>query len=128
MVCPRDYVRNSFLGCWKTRMVDMASHMKPKAGDMSEYDKLAFQRLQEQIDDSSVFLSIVTDNYLADPICWAQIGYAVLADKPIYLLCKTGTVIPENLRRLAYGIEEFSSSEDIKIVGPRLIDQIKEHP
>jgi hypothetical protein len=78
-------------------------------------------RLRQKIDESHAFLALVTDHWLDDPMCWAQLGYAVMKDKPILLLGQRGTPIPGNLRRAAKQIEEFESPEDMELATRRLL-------
>lgn len=92
---------------------------------MSEtYFDQTMRRMRVQMDASSIFLGLVTEAYLADPMCWAQMGYAVLKDKPIALLVRSGTRVPENLRRVARAIEEFGADEDIELAGQRLLTKL----
>lgn len=78
-------------------------------------------RMRDQIDASVAFIALCTPRWLVEPLCWAQLGYAVATDKPILLLVKKGTPIPENLRKVARRIVEFASEEDIEIAGRRLL-------
>ena len=79
-----------------------------------------------KIESSDVFVSLVTPEYLGDNWqCALEIGIAILLNKPIRLLVKEGTKIPNSLERLAEKIEYFKSEEDIGIVGKRLLSDLK---
>jgi hypothetical protein len=58
----------------------------------------------EKIGSSEIFLSMLNGKF-DDPLMLMQMGIAVYMDKPIYLLVNRGTKIPENLRKMAAGIE-----------------------
>ena len=67
----------------------------------------------DKLQDSAVFLGIMTTNFEKDALAVLQFGLAVLIDKPIYLVVKKGTYLPENVKRLARGIEEYIGPDDI---------------
>lgn len=67
------------------------------------------------VKESSHFLSLFTDNYEKEPYCIIQMGYAVLLDKPIYLIVQEGRKIPENLKRLAKKIVYCDISDKASI-------------
>jgi hypothetical protein len=92
-----------------------------------DYRSKEVKRMQRQMDGSAFFLGLGTEAWLKDPTAWAQLGYAVMIDKPILLLMKKDTPIPENLRRLARCIETFESEEDIEFATKRLMDFAVEH-
>jgi len=73
-------------------------------------------RNQEALDRSGIFLSIHTTEYKKDPVAVMQFGLAILQDKPIYILCKKGQEVCENVKRVARGIEYFDPNdlEDMK--------------
>lgn len=76
----------------------------------------------ENISKSDVFVSLVTENYLkGDCKCALEIGLAILLNKPIRLLVKEGTCVPDNLKKVAEKIAYYKSEEDIAIVGEKLI-------
>ena len=79
---------------WKTRAVDMA----------------------EKLQDSHVYAGIVTENFIKDPTCALQIGYAVLMDKPIALICDRTMKVPKHLIKIAERIEyvDMKSEADLK--------------
>ena len=85
------------------------------------YRDKEFMRMREAMDESAVFLAITTPGWLDDPLCWAQLGYAVMKDKPIYLLVEGGTIVPENLRKCAQKIERFASPEDLEFAAKKLL-------
>jgi hypothetical protein len=92
------------------------------------YRDEAMMRMRARLDESAAFIGLATSAWLDDPMCWAQLGYAVMKDKPIALLIQRGTAIPENLRRLAQHIEEFGSDEDMELAAQRLTEFVKGLP
>ena len=63
-----------------------------------------FERLQQQIRDSEVFLLLLpTDEGLDMKVC-IELGVAVLMDKPILVLQDTGRRLPDNLSDVMIGI------------------------
>jgi hypothetical protein len=91
---------------------------------MNTYEQHALRRLRGKLEDSQVFLALMTPAYLDDAEALLQLGLAVAPDKPIWLLVPTGTALPENARRLARGIEEYASSEDMELAAKRLLGRI----
>ncbi len=90
-----------------------------------DYERQALGRLRVKLDACDVFLSIVTEHYLRDADALLQLGMAVALDKPIYLLVREGTVLPENFRRLARGIETWKTAEDMELAAKRLLERAK---
>jgi hypothetical protein len=100
----------------------------PREATVSEepsqlYRDQAWMKMRDNLDASHVFMALVTEHWLDDPICWAQLGYAVMKDKPIVLLVREGTPIPENLRRCARGIEVFLFDEDAFLKAKKLLEE-----
>ncbi len=80
----------------------------------------------EKVSSSNVFVSVVTNHYLADNgKCALEMGFAVLLDKPIRLLVREGTILPKNLQKIAERIEYFKAEDDIGIAGKRLLSDLK---
>lgn len=74
-------------------------------------------RLQEnvkKISESAIFCGMLNGKF-DDPLQVMQFGLAIFMDKPIYLLVNKGTPIPENLRKLAKGIEvvDYDNTEEM---------------
>lgn len=67
-----------------------------------------FKQNVEKIDASNIYLSLVTENYVNDAYCALQLGIAILLGKPVYLLVKDSTQVPEKLRAIADKIETFT--------------------
>jgi len=88
-----------------------------------EWLQRAVKASGSKIADSHYFLSLFTPNYEKDPLCALQLGIAIMLDKPIYLLVPSGTPVPENLRRLARGLEffEWDNEEDLHRATKRLL-------
>ena len=87
------------------------------------YEEKAMRDLIYKIKSSVFFLSIFDDPCKADVDVLIQFAYAIMLDKPIYMLVKEGSKLPENIRRLARGIEVFASPEDVTLAGKRLIER-----
>ena len=89
------------------------------------YRDEAFMRMREQMDKSNIFLGLATPGWFDDPLCWAQLGYAIMKDKPIYLLVQGHPTIPDNLLKCAKGIERFNHDEDMELAMNRLYKKIQ---
>ena len=83
---------------------------------MSNY----YERLAEKLLQSKIYMALVTKNFLKDERCALEIGLAVLLDKPIYLVVKEGTSIPENLKKIAQKIEYYRGPDDIGLAAKKL--------
>lgn len=84
--------------------------------------------LHEKLLHSGTYLGIFSDDFKENPKCLIEIGMAVMLDKPIYLFVPVGTSIPENMKRLARGIEYYTSEEDIPFLVERLKERTEEEP
>ncbi|WP_374029796.1 hypothetical protein [Bdellovibrio bacteriovorus] len=62
-------------------------------------------KTEEGIRSSSVYAGIVTENFLTDPLCILQLGYALVRNKPIALIVHKDCQIPESLVKVAKVIE-----------------------
>lgn len=85
-----------------------------------------YEQLVEKLSSSQVYLALITNNFLKDSKCATEIGLAVLLDKPIILVVKEGTKLPENLKKVAKKIEYFKGPDDIGLVTKKVIETIKE--
>jgi len=65
----------------------------------------------KQIEDSHLYMSLVTDGYKEDPKCALELGIAILLDKPIALMVKNGTKVPENLKKVSSAISYFDPED-----------------
>jgi len=65
------------------------------------------QKNLDRLDESNVYAGIVSPNFLTDPACALQLGFAILRDKPIFLLVEKNLTIPESLVKVAKIIERF---------------------
>ena len=83
-----------------------------KDPEFSESFKQAVRENAEKIGDSAVFLCIFNEKIVEEIIPLIQMGLAVYLDKPIYLVMPEVRLpfVPENLRRLAKGIETFDDT------------------
>lgn len=68
----------------------------------------------EKIEQSSIFLSLLSESYKTDPTTALQLGIAILLDKPIGIIAVEGAVIPKSLQKLAFSIDEAKDAEEIK--------------
>lgn len=84
------------------------------------YEQMMLKRLREKLESSQIFLGIISESYLRDPYALLQLGLAVALNKPIYLLVRGETEIPENMKRLARRIERCRSAEDVELATRRL--------
>jgi hypothetical protein len=64
-----------------------------------------------QMGGCAICLSLFTDNYKKGLDSMLQFAVAIMLDKPIYLLVKKGTVVPEKVKKLADGIEFFDEHD-----------------
>lgn len=67
---------------------------------------------------SSLYAGVVTSNFLKDPLCVLQLGYAIVLDKPIILIVDKRMWIPESLLKVAKLIErvDLDNQSDLKRV------------
>lgn len=70
----------------------------------------------EKIKGSKVFAGIYTEAALKDPAVALQLGYAIMLDKPIFLLAGKDQVLSKSLERAADHIErvDFKDPADMK--------------
>lgn len=96
---------------------------------MPGWSRKDLRELQNKIKQSAMFLGLIPDDegYFHDIRMVLQIGYAVLHDKPMYFVVKQGTKMPETLRKLASGIEEFKAPDDFEFAVKKLMKPILEH-
>lgn len=87
--------------------------------EMREWAKKVVAHSAPHIAESENFCSIVTDGYLADPLCATQFGMALFMDKPIILIVKVGTKIPKRMEKVADGIVYFHDENDLKNASER---------
>lgn len=82
------------------------------------------------IEQSKVFISLFSKNLRSDPIPIIQLGYAIMLDKPIYLIVLDGEKVPENIKRVAMHIEYIKDRNDkneLKNAIDKLAKMFKEH-
>jgi hypothetical protein len=96
---------------------------------MPGWSRKDLRELQDKMKQSAMFLGLIPDDegYFNDIRMVLQIGYAVLHDKPMYFVVKQGTKMPETLRKLASGIEEFKAPDDFEFAVKKLMKPILEH-
>lgn len=89
------------------------------------FDKKWLKSTHEKINGSAVFLSIFTKNYVDEPYALLQLAFAMMLDKPLYLIVPEGTKIPEKIRRAADKVE-FFNPEDKKDMQAKVTKMLKE--
>lgn len=87
--------------------------------EVRELAKKVVDYSKPPMEDSENFCSIVTDNYLKNPLCATQFGMAVFMDKPIILMVKTGTKLPKHIEKVADGIVYFQDENDLRNASKR---------
>lgn len=70
---------------------------------------------RNQIASSAIFFSLFTPNFLTDNVCALQLGVAIMLNKPIVLLVRQGTHIPEKVKKVSDYIEYFESDNSKSI-------------
>lgn len=88
--------------------------------EAEEWARRVVEGSRPQMADSTNFCSIVTDDYLKNPLCATQFGMAIFMDKPIILMVKVGTKLPKRIERVADGIIYFHDEKDLKNATVRL--------
>lgn len=63
----------------------------------------------EKLKASKAYMAIVSPAFLEDKTAALQLGFAVLLDKPIFLLAIKGVQIPNHLVKIATCIERVNS-------------------
>lgn len=66
-----------------------------------------------QMGESAIVLSLFTDDYKKGLDAMIQFSLAIMLDKPIFLLVKKGTVVPDKVKKLADGIEFFDEHDKV---------------
>lgn len=91
--------------------------------------KDAARRSADKIAESDFFMVLFNDAMVEEVLPLIQMGLAMYMDKPIFLLVPEGAAIPENLRKVAQGIETYRRTPDdvssIERATERLIGRIK---
>lgn len=92
--------------------------------DFKDWMKRIGNTSGRKIQESDLYTALVTKNFLENPQCALEIGFAILMDKPIAILALDGVEIPENLRKVATIIENVEASKEGMQKGA---DAIKRH-
>jgi len=81
----------------------------------------------KRIEESHIYMSLVTDGYKEDPKCALELGIALLLDKPIALMVCKGTQVPENLKKVAKAIEYFDPDDrdDVRRASQELVSKMR---
>ncbi len=129
----RPYGENGKCICWECSQKDPAMTMKMMHKILFEGDSMEKKEpidmisggikspegeLKKVVDSnfngilkSELFVSLYTKNYINEPICFLQIGIAMLLNKPIFLLVEEGAVPSEKIMRVTDGIEYFTKAD-----------------
>lgn len=94
--------------------------------DKPTWNEIELARLHKQLEDTSVFLSLLTNNYKKDPRCLIELGFAMMLEKPIIIVAPTGTKIPRAILKIADVVEFFNGPEDLRLATQRALEKIKE--
>ncbi len=82
--------------------------------------------LHELVSTSHVGLVIFTENYRRDTKALLELAVIIIEDKPMHLLVKRGTILPEKLRYIAVDVEFYDGKKDFSIAAGRLVGRMKE--
>lgn len=82
--------------------------------------------LHELVSTSEVGLVIFTENYRRDTKALLELAVIIIEDKPMYLLVKRGTILPEKLRYIAVDLEFYDGRSDFDGAATRLVSRMKE--
>ena len=95
--------------------------------EIDEWLKKVNEADGKRIRESSMFMGVVSKNFVDDPRCAFQIGLAILLNKPIGLLVVDGQEIPEPLRKIAAAIEvcDTDDKDGVQKAGQRLMDRLQ---
>lgn len=98
--------------------------------ELKKWIEEATKKTKPGIEGSDIFASIVSPNYLNDPLCALQLGIAILLDKPIFLIVERSAKIPPGLVRVAQHIEraDLSNPEDLQRATTSLGEFVKNLP
>lgn len=69
------------------------------------------KQIAEGMSKSAVCLSLFTENYKHGTDSLLQFALAMMLDKPIFLLVPEGVGIPNNVRKVAEGIEFYKEGD-----------------
>jgi hypothetical protein len=69
--------------------------------ETNEWLQKAAAGCKDKIEHSDAYAGLVTKNFMNDPLCALQLGYALLYDKPIILLVDKNVPLPKAVTRAA---------------------------
>ncbi len=81
--------------------------------------------LHDLVASSHVGLVIFTENYRKDTKALLELAVIIIEDKPMNLLVKRGTILPEKLRYIAVDVEFYDGKKDFDIAAGRLVGRMK---
>lgn len=83
--------------------------------EFTEWLQEAVKRSAKPIQQSNMFVSLATKNYIESPLCALQLGLAILMDKPIVIIADKNEKMPEALVKIAKVIErvDFDDKADM---------------
>jgi hypothetical protein len=96
--------------------------MKMSDKEQEQFKKAAIAT-GEKIEQSTIFLSLLSKDYKTDPVVALQLGIAILLNKPIAVISLNGEEIPEALKKLAFCVEQIDDrgKEGLQAATARII-------
>lgn len=90
---------------------------------MSDWDREWLRKTHEKIEGSGMFLSLFGENYKEDPTALVQLAFAMMLDKPIYIVAQEGSKIPKKFLKIAEGVEFYKDQTDVQRAVQKLIKE-----
>lgn len=87
------------------------------------WDKEQLDRLHGKIEKSAVFLSLFSEGYKEDPTALVQLVFAMMLDKPIYILAHENDKVPKAFLKACDGIAYYKNKEEIPEKVQKLIKE-----
>lgn len=79
----------------------------------------------KKMEGSTMCLSIFTQNYKTDPTALVSLCFAMMMEKPIYIIAQEGEKIPKAFMKIADGIEYYKDKDDVQRAAQKLIRESK---
>ena len=81
---------------------------------MSHTEREIIDDLFEKVGSSAIGITLYTDSYKDDPKALMELAELIVLDKPIYLLVKRGSIIPEKLRAISDSVIFYDDGDDMQ--------------
>lgn len=93
---------------------------------LDEASKNSLPKMQQ----SGTYMGVVTSDFLKDPLCALQLGYAMILDKPIVLIADKNLKIPASLTKIAKVIErvDINNKNDMKRATESIVSMLRTLP